>query len=171
MTNVARNHVVAPKRSSEWQCNSALASGNATITFTRAGNYVIRAKNGNVQADVQFNVAQTQTSIGVKNARTKPSLRRRHRRLSISPNDGPPQALDQFGIAMTQQPQINWSTAISRWVLNPTSKLTGNDLAVQFDRSGSYTFRAEVGALRFNVPVNVTSVLTRIAILDLEESK
>jgi hypothetical protein len=145
-----------------------LASGNATITFTRAGNYVIRAKNGNVQADVQFNVAQTLTSIGVKNAENKAIT---SSQISTTVNLAlrwSATALDQFGLAMTQQPQINWSTAISPVGSNPTSKLTGNELSVQFDRSGSYTFRAEVGALRFNVPVNVTSVLTRIAILDLE---
>ncbi len=99
--DVARNHVVRAKAVQRVALQQRVGQRKRNHHLHPSRQLRHSAKNGNVQADVQFNVAQTQTSIGVKKRRTKPSLRRRHRRLSISPNDGPPQALDQFGIAMT----------------------------------------------------------------------
>lgn len=146
--------------------SARLSSGNATLTFNKAGEYVVQAKSGAITTTASFNVVQTLSRIGVTNSENKALSTSTAVSTVAGTHRWTATALDQFGNAMSTQPSITWSTTSTPEGAEPVSQTSGNSLTVRLDQAGSYVFLAELGALRFNVRANVAAVLTKIVLLN-----
>ncbi len=136
----------------------------ATINFTRAGGYTIRATIGNLNQTVSFNVEQSLTSL-IALSTTGQTLST----TSTMTVDGTStrltaQARDQFNLPMLNQPAFTWSTLSSSSGGTATYATSGSLTTVSFDREGQYSLRIAGGGRTTSLSYNVLSTLTRIAV-------
>lgn len=153
--------------------NRTNAAKNNSLTFNKPGDYQVRVTIVDAQgltstSSLQFNVVQTLTRFVVKTPEGKTvtpgaaiSTGQTSRSLTI-------QGLDQFGVAMSSQPIVNWLTVSAP--TGGTAILTpdGNSISAGFNRAGTYTLRAQSGSILANVKINVAQTLTSINLLTLD---
>lgn len=79
-------------------------------------------------------------------------------------------AVDQFGVALPDQPAIAWETTATP--VGGTATLTPDSSGtnIDFDRAGRYTIRASSGDVVFNAQLNVTPILISIGLRQTDNS-
>ncbi len=105
-----RGNTLALSGQTQWTVLQTPSGGSAsfqsdglrtTVTFDRAGQYVLRAANGDLASTVRVNVVATLTSItvdpGTGSVAARSSLQLQA------------QGLDQFGRPLDRQPQFSWT--------------------------------------------------------------
>jgi hypothetical protein len=143
----------------------AFDAGQATISFSLAGSYLVRVSAGNVTALLSANVNQTLTSIAVTN-----SLNQSVRHGTASSTSGLSESLvasgrDQFGSVMQSQPQFHWTLlSIPKDSVTAIAAPSSSTASMNFDRAGVYSLRLSVPSLRvFETRIEVNQVLSGLA--------
>ena len=152
--------------------NSSNAAKNNTLTFDRAGTYRVKVtiqSPGSPASDVsiQVNVGQVLTSLSVATSAGK-KLSSSTQTVSGVDERLTATALDQFGLAMVEQPAVSWQIIKSPSGSSPTLTADGNVASVGFNRVGAYTVRAQSGALRLDGAISVAPVLTSFAFTTMD---
>ncbi|MCY2975795.1 MAG: C2 family cysteine protease [Planctomycetota bacterium] len=142
----------------------SVANGVATLTFNRLGAYTSRVTIGTLSIDLKSNVVATATGIAVRNSLGQAALATTSSTTTALSQTWSATAFDQFGNAMAQQPTFTWTNPVSPIGSLPRIQTTGNAATVTFNRVGTYSVRAQSHSASFTFQVNVTSVLTRIAL-------
>ncbi len=149
--------------------NRTNATKKNSLTFNKTGEYQVRVTIVDAQgltstSSLQFNVVQTLTRFVVKTPDGKTvipgaaiSTGQTSRSLAI-------QGIDQFGVAMTTQPSVNWQSVSAP--TRGTAILTqdGNSVSAGFNRAGTYTLRAQSGSVSTTVSINVLQTVTSLTV-------
>ncbi len=160
MTSFPRATWTATSAPSGGKIAATLSNNATTIAFSKLGSYSLRVQSGSSTFSFSANVNPTLTSIGLRNAEGKvipltssPAVAGSRFKLSAV-------GLDQFGFALETQPSISWQA--TRTPSGGTATLTteGNKVAAEFNRAGTYTFRANSGAFASNISINVLQTQT-----------
>ena len=135
----------------------------ATATFTRAGNYTLRALSGSVSTNVAINVTQTLTNIKLATPAGSAIDPSQSLRVTAPSQQFVIRGFDQFGNAIATLPRVTWTFVSSPTGSSPSVNMVGNTATVSFKRIGSYTLNARVGTLIKTISFNVVPVLTNIS--------
>ncbi len=76
-----------------------------------------------------------------------------------------PVALDQFGIALSNQPDVTWQVTASPSGSNPKLTADGSSVLFEPNLAGKYTLRAQSGQIFADLPVTVTQTLTNLSLV------
>jgi sorbitol-specific phosphotransferase system component IIA len=141
-----------------------LSSGVATVTFTRAGVYVIKGVTGNQVFTVQINAEATLSRVSVRTPENREVLSGGTVSASGTSYQLNAIALDQFSQPMLTPPEISWQviTSASGGTANLTTE--GNKVVAAVNKAGSYSLRATSGSILSNVTLSVAQVLTSLAV-------
>ncbi|WP_197167609.1 C2 family cysteine protease [Neorhodopirellula pilleata] len=143
----------------------ASTSGNAaTISFTRAGTYVLRASAGGYNQTVSLTVNQVFRSIAAVGSTGQSLSPATASSLTGTSTRIIAQARDQFGQPMKAQPTFSWSSASAPSGGTAAVNARGAQATVSFSREGNYTVRIAASGRTINVPLEVASTLTRISV-------
>ena len=144
------------------------SSGVATVTFTRAGVYVVKGVIGGQVFTIQMHAEATLTRISVRTPENREVVSGGTVSVSGTSYQLSTIGLDQFSQPLVTPPEIAWQLITS--VSGGTATLTteGNTVLAAVNRAGSYSLRATSGSLLSNVTLSVTQVLTtfRLATTD-----
>jgi hypothetical protein len=146
---------------------SSVNSGTANLTFNRVGEYRIRIGVGTVQSELSVNVTATLTSIGVHTADQKILQSGVALTVATTSQQLIAVGMDQFGIAMAQQPQIAWQATGVPTGGNATLSPSGNGVTATMNRVGTYLLRATTAGLAFQVRLNVVPTLSTLRLFHL----
>ena len=143
--------------------------GNAaTATFTRAGNYYLRALSGSVSSNVAINVTQTLTSINLAtpvgiaiDPSQSLSVVARSQQFVV-------RGFDQFGNAIATSPRATWTATTSPSGSRISAIATGNATTLSFSHLGDYAIHVQSGASTFAFSATVVPTLTSISLRNLE---
>lgn len=142
------------------------SNAGTSLSFTHSGSYTLKATSGNATVTVQLNVIPTLSSISMQDS-NKASLRSGAAlQLANSRTRLHAVGLDQFGIPLKTQPQLNWSFPTKPNGSNPTVQTSSNRADIQLDRVGSYVVQASSGNIRSQVNVSQGVTLSRIELVD-----
>ncbi len=137
-----------------------------TIGLNRAAAYSIKVQSDKVSISFGLNVSQTFARIAVLVPGTTSVSTNVTVNVTSTSQRFLTQAQDQFGVAMVNQPQIDW-TIVSTPISGAATLSTGNEGTIAtFDRSGTYTFRVASGNIASNITTNVIATLARISLTD-----
>jgi hypothetical protein len=137
-------------------------TGAATFSFTRAGSYTVQLQAGSFSSTLDFNVTPTWTrtvavgSDGRAVAETSSVTTSSQRLLAL--------ALDQFGQRLAVQPDFAWSTVATPDGASPTTTITGNQVDIQYDNPGTYTFKAVSGDVELTIVANVIQAAATLSV-------
>lgn len=140
----------------------ATSGANATVTFTKAGEYTIGFRTGNRIASATFNVTQTFTR-----AMLSDSANRNLGSLATTSGTGVilrVRALDQFGHAMANQPEFSWTTTTVPTGGDASFETSDNNSEITFDRAGNFGIRASADSKFVNITVRVSQTLSNVSI-------
>jgi hypothetical protein len=155
--------------------NNSNAAKRNTLTFARAGEYLVRVKiqdqqGLSVSSELRFEVKQSLTSVSFKNndglvinPRNVINLTGANQSLSL-------QGFDQFGSVMTSAPSITAtvnSVPTGGSATLSTESNTSNDsvrFTATFDRVGRYSFNVSSGRVSQRLQFNVVPTLTQIEV-------
>ena len=146
------------------RATGSVASGIATVAFTRAGAYTLRAASGAVSTSVSLNVSQVLTSVGALSSVDRPVVGTGVVAVTGATQSLWGRGLDQFGQVMTTQPTFQWSSIKSPGGATPSFQQEGVRAAVTFARAGLYTVRATSGNLSVNMSLNVVPTTTSLTV-------
>lgn len=152
------------------KATASLGKGVLTVTYSGSGTYstetTIAGQTFRFTADVipTLSTIRVQNSAGASvSAKAPATIAGKELILNAT-------ALDQFGIALAEQPGITWQTTSA--VTGSTSKLTTQSSQVLFepDTAGKYTLRAQSGVVSTDVAVTVSQTLTSMALVKQDGS-
>ncbi len=145
--------------------SASSTNGVTTLTFSRIGNYSVRALSGATSFTFSATVIPTFTSIGFRNSEGK----------GIAVNSSLPTAgtsfglsafgLDQYGALLTSQPAVVWQSSSSRAGANASLETDANAVSATFDRAGTYYLQARAGSLLASVAINVAQAVNSIRLV------
>lgn len=149
--------------------NLTVVPGNGLInfSFTRAGTYAVRGTSTAGTMDLQFNVTQLLSSIRVLSGTRNFS----HGTASAwvgSQANFTAEAVDQFGVAMSVQPQFAWTLTGKPLGTNPATNFQANQAQVSFTQVGSYSLRVSSGTVTNQFQLNVLPTLTSLAVTQVD---
>ncbi|MFO0977565.1 MAG: C2 family cysteine protease [Planctomycetaceae bacterium] len=151
--------------------NNSSAAKDNTLKFTEAGLYVVRvsviqAKQVVSTSTLSFQVNSVLSGLAITDGNGTPASSSKPVVTSGNSVQFSAYALDQFGIRLTTQPSVTWTTkTLPRGVTASTAQ-NGNNLQVGVNASGDYVFRATSGNLTSDVAVKVSQVLTTLSLQD-----
>lgn len=142
-----------------------LANGVEKISFNRPGDYVVRAASGKMTFSFSTSVVATLTGINFRTPENR--VLAANGVLSVTGTSQRLVAvgLDQFGIALADQPQIQWQLMTSPAGANTNLDQADNSLLITPDRSGAYAMRAQSGSVLSNLTVNLNQALSSLNLL------
>lgn len=137
-----------------------LSSGIATVNFNRTGVYALRGVSGAVAVNFQVDVVPVLTRISIR----KPDARELTSNGTTTITEDSyvltPTALDQFGFALADQPEITWQTISASTGGTATFTASGSSVTAELSKAGIYSLRASSGGVLFNFSLSVRQVLT-----------
>ncbi|MCY2983716.1 MAG: C2 family cysteine protease [Planctomycetota bacterium] len=144
--------------------NVGMISRVSTITFNRAGSYMLSAKIGKITQNISFEVASVLTSVAAYTADNKQvgantTVSVYGRDLKLTSHN-----FDQFGLLIANEQPLEWTGVFSssKATASVTSKET---LATfSFQRAGRYTFRLSVGAVSQSISINVMQTISSLTV-------
>ena len=141
-------------------------SSGTNLAFTGSGSYTVRATSGDASLTIQLNVVPTLSSISMQDS-NKASLRN-GTAIQLTSNQTRFHAvgLDQFGIPLKTQPQLEWTFPTKPNGANPLSQASSNRVDIKLDRVGAYVVQVSSGNIRSQVSVSQGVILSRIELLD-----
>jgi len=147
--------------------NRTNAAKNNTLTFNKTGSYEVLVSIADSQglttsSSLRFEVASTLTSFVIKTSNGKTVVPGSVITTGDIRQGLTIQGLDQFGVAMTTQPNVSWSAVSTPAGGTATLTTEGNTATAAFTRAGNYSLRALSGSVSSNVAINVTQTLTSI---------
>ena len=160
LPSITWSTVLAP---SGGTASTVFRSGVATVSFNRSGNYVVRAATGAFVVTAGFQVVPTLQSIaafGSDGRQLSTSAITVGGSSSVVTLSG----LDQFRVALAEQPSFTWSTATTPSGGEASFSNSGSIHTITFSKAGSYVLRAAVDALSLNLSFSVIQSLTSIAL-------
>lgn len=134
-------------------------AGVAAQSFSRAGNYRVRASIGSIQTE--YNVSVVSTLAAVRIATNDGRVHADNARLNV----GSVQqsftlvSLDQFGHALATQPAAVWTTTTVPSGASLNLVTNGNNAVFTASRAAVYGIRATVGTLATNLSLNFVPTL------------
>jgi len=142
--------------------SASIASNVASFKFTRAGNYLVRVSSGAELFQFSFAVQSKLSRLEILSSAGAPIKTGTTITSRGTPATFSARGLDQFNQAVSTQPSITWSAPTKPDSASPTLNQTGNQLAISFERAGSYGLVASTGSLHSAIFVNIAQRLTRI---------
>jgi hypothetical protein len=142
----------------------ATSAGIATLRFTKLGSYSIRATSGAVAFDFNVNI---QSALGGFRFTSGDSLAipdSNQVRLNASSKTFTAIAIDQFNVALEQQPDLTWSVASSPTGGKASLETEGNAVTATFDRLGTYVLLVQGGERTGTLTVEVVQGATSFTI-------
>ncbi len=139
--------------------------GIVTATFDRAGSYTFRLQSDSVRAELPVTVSASLTdlSLGVPEETSDPgspvAVTAATQRLLVN-------ARDQFGMAMSVLPKLQWTTPTAPTGGNASVRLTGTTAQVAFSTSGTWTVAVSFGSITASRTLDVIPTATRVALRD-----
>ncbi len=160
LPSISWTNVLAP---SGGAASTVFSSGIATVSFNRSGNYVVRAATGAFAVTAGFQVIPTLQSI----AAFGPDGRQLGTTATTVAGDSSVvtlTALDQFRVALAEQPEFTWSEVTTPSGGTASFSNTGSSRTITFSKAGNYTLRVNFDALSLNLNFSVVQTLTSIAL-------
>lgn len=140
-------------------------NGIVTAAFDRAGNYTLRLQSGSVRAELPVTVTAvlTSLSLGIPDETSAPStpfqVTGATQKLLVN-------ARDQFGLAMSVLPKLQWTTPTAPMGGTTSVRLTGTTAQVAFSTSGAWTIAVSFGTITASRSLEVIPTATRVALRD-----
>ena len=160
LPSISWSTVLAP---SGGTASTVFSSGIATVTFNRSGDYIIRAASGAFAVTAGFQVVPTLQSIAAFGSDGR-QLSATAITVGGSSSAVTLTGLDQFRIALAEQPAFTWSEVTTPSGGTASFSNTGSSHTITFSKAGSYTLRANVDALSLNLNFSVVQTLTSMAL-------
>lgn len=142
--------------------SASIASNVASFKFTRAGNYLIRVSSGAELFQFSFAVQSTLSRLAVLSSTGTSIIAGAQITSTGAPATFNVRGLDQFGQVVLPQPDISWSVSTKPDGAAMTLNQTGNQLAISFERAGSYGLVASVNGLQTSFSINIAQRLSSI---------
>jgi hypothetical protein len=138
-----------------FSANGTNAAKASTITFNKAGNYVLSVSisDGSLSttSTVSVTVSQTTTSIAVTPSTASLNENQTQQFSAV--------AYDQFGIAMTPQPTLTWATG-----LGSVGSVSSAGLYTAPGLAGSATITVSAGLVIGSATVTITNAAPTVAV-------
>ena len=155
----------------QFATNRTNAAKSNTLTFNKVGTYQVLVTIADAQglttsSSLTFSVEQKLTSFVVKSADGRSLTSASPLATSDIRTTLTVQGLDQFGNAMSQQPDVTWESVSVPARGTATLTTTDNSLSVAFNRAGTYVIKAKSGTVSSSVSVRVNQALTFINLAD-----
>ncbi len=150
-------------RTSGGTAKASITADKATINFTRAGDYTLKATSGKVTASVSFSVHQVLTSVSAVDAKKKTIDPKNTSITNGLSFDVTGIAMDQFGDALTQQPSIAWQTQKVAPGGSATLSQSSNAVTTAFSKAGAYSLTATTGSKSVTIPISVEQSLASLS--------
>lgn len=152
-----------------FSANGSNAARTTTVTFNRAGQYTfeVTARDGgglNATSTVDINVEQVHSGIRVINSRGNNLVSNRAFTVGTTSDVFIAVGIDQFNQPMSQQSDVVWTNPIKPAGSAVDLETSGNQVAVTFDRAGTFGLRAVIENRSFNVSLSVTPKLTSLLV-------
>lgn len=160
LPSISWNTVLAPTNGT---ATTAFRSGIATVTFNRSGNYVVRAASGGLAVTAGFQVVSTLQSIAAFGSDGR-QLGTSAVTVGVNSSVVTLTGLDQFRVALAEQPEFTWSEATTPSGGTASFSNTGSSHTITFNKAGSYTLRAAVDAVSLSLNFSVVQTLTSITL-------
>ncbi len=141
--------------------NNSNAAKNVTATFNRAGDYTFQVRitdalGASTTATMQVRVLQTLQRISVTSSDNRSLSNNGSFNVAGPSASFSAAALDQFGTALTTQPNFTFSLTRPAGS-SATSTVSRNTTTVNFDRAGTYALTVRSGAVSFTSNLTATS--------------
>ena len=160
LPSISWGTVLAP---SGGTASTVFSSGIGTVLFNRSGDYIVRAASGAFAVTAGFQVVPTLQSIAAFGSDGRP-LSTNAITVGTSSSVVTLIGLDQFQVALAEQPEFTWSEATTPSGGTASFSKTGSSHTITFSKAGSYTLRATVDTLSLNLNFSVVQTLTGIAV-------
>ncbi len=160
LPSISWSTVLAP---SGGAASTVVSSSIATLTFNRSGDYIVRAASGAFAVTAGFQVVPTLQSIaafgsdGRQFSTTAITVGGSSSAVTLT-------GLDQFRVALAEQPEFTWSEVTTPSGGTASFSNTGSSHTITFGKAGSYTLRATVDTLSMNLNYSVVQTLTSITL-------
>lgn len=157
----------------QFATNGTNGAKSNTLTFSKAGIYSVNVKIQDqsglfTTSTLRFNVAQVLTTLSFTtvtgaavNADSPISVTGASLRLNA-------RGVDQFGTVMTSLPSLTWTKLTGPTGGTVSASVANGVATIAFNKTGSYTFKAQNGALVANLSANVIPTLTAISLRNAE---
>ena len=142
----------------------SITAGIATVTFTRAGVYSLRAQSGNARYSVAFDVSPVLKSAVAILANNRQLNSGASVPVAGSDIKLGVRGLDQFNQPLPTQPDFAWSFGSAQSGAYATLTQTANDADLRFQRAGIYVARASSGKATLNVTLHVLQTVTSLVV-------
>ncbi len=140
-----------------------VASGLATVSFRKVGNYSIRATTGSFIVTAEFIVVPSLSSIvayGIDGRQLGTSATVVMSASSVVTLRG----IDQYQQLLADTPEFTWSTISAPSSGDALVTETGTDFTATFSKAGLYVLRASSGDIGLNLTFNVAQVHSSVVV-------